>query len=76
MTHSSHSLFLPHILRLKERSGEEIPHVMRVCVEYLEANGLETVGIFRRTPSNYTIQQIKAQLNQGQYTAGYHCLWA
>lgn len=53
------------LFRLKEKSGEEIPHVMRLCVEYLEANGLDTVGIFRRAPSNYTMQQIKLSLNTG-----------
>ena len=57
------SLSLP--LSLKSRSGEDIPLVMRLCIEYMTNNALEVVGIFRRTPSHHNVQEVKKAFNQG-----------
>ena len=52
---------------LRERSGDEksIPVVIRKAVEYLEADGLEVVGIFRRAPNNTKVHAIKRSFDEG-----------
>ena len=53
------------LLRLHEQSGDEIPLVMKKCVEYLTEDGLSVLGIFRRTPSQFLVQEVKKKFNSG-----------
>ena len=50
---------------LKERSGEDIPLVVRQSIDYITQNALRVVGIFRRTPSQYNVQEVKRTFNEG-----------
>lgn len=50
---------------LKERSGEDIPLVVRQSIDYITQNALHVVGIFRRTPSQYNVQEVKRTFNEG-----------
>ncbi|KAF8328209.1 uncharacterized protein EI90DRAFT_3146228 [Cantharellus anzutake] len=43
-----------------------IPRVVRDCVDYVRMNGLESEGIFRRSPSSALLKQIKEAYNRGQ----------
>lgn len=53
--------------------GEEfVPAVLRSCVEYLEGEGLEVMGIFRRAPNNVKCRMIKRQFDFG----GYRWVWS
>jgi len=40
--------------------------VVRSCVEYLEQEGLEVEGIFRRTTGQGAVRQTKIKLNEGE----------
>lgn len=52
---------------LQERNGgDPIPLVVRSCVEYLEQEGLEVEGIFRRTTGQGAVKQTKIKLNEGE----------
>jgi len=52
---------------LQERNGgDPIPMVVRTCVEYLEQEGLEVEGIFRRTTGQGAVKQAKIDLNEGK----------
>jgi len=52
---------------LQERNGgDPIPVVVRSCVEYLEQEGLEVEGIFRRTTGQGSVKLAKSQLNEGK----------
>ncbi|XP_065909987.1 rho GTPase-activating protein 1-like [Dysidea avara] len=52
---------------LQERNGgDPIPLVVRSCVEYLEQEGLEVEGIFRRTTGQGSVRRTKSLLNEGQ----------
>ena len=55
---------------LLERDCGELPLVIRKCTEYLEQEGLEVVGIFRRAPNNVKVRAIKKQLDQGRCGCG------
>ncbi|KAI9140696.1 divergent CRAL/TRIO domain-containing protein [Paraphysoderma sedebokerense] len=47
--------------------GEKgIPSAIRICVEFLEKEGIEVEGIFRRSPSSAELKVVKADLNNGQ----------
>ena len=50
---------------LLERDKGDLPLVIRKCTEYLEKEGLEVTGIFRRAPNNVKVRGIKQQLNEG-----------
>ena len=50
---------------LKEQSGEDIPLVVRQSIDYITQNALCVVGIFRRTPSQYNVQEVKRTFNEG-----------
>lgn len=54
--------------KLRERSGEVdfFPVVIRKCVGYLEKEGLEVMGIFRRAPNNTKCRLIKRQFDSGK----------
>ena len=63
------------LFSLKERSGEDIPLVVRQCIDYITQNALHVVGIFRRTPSQYNVQEVKKTFNEGCcYFLFYHSL--
>lgn len=58
---------------LRGRSKEDIPLVLRSCVEYLTDTSLSVLGIFRRTPSQFNVQTVKRSFNQGtHYIKGYY----
>ena len=42
-----------------------MPLVMSKCIEYLQDNSLSVMGIFRRTPSQFTVQEVKKKFNLG-----------
>ena len=51
---------------LQERNGgDPIPMVVRSCIEYLEKEGLNVEGIFRRTTAQSMVKRAKVQLNEG-----------
>lgn len=52
-----------HDLQMRERG--ELPLVIRKCTEYLEREGLEVVGIFRRAPNNVKVRTIKRKFDLG-----------
>jgi Rho GTPase-activating protein 1 len=47
-----------------ESSG--IPRVVKDCVEYIREKGMETEGLFRRSPSSALLSQVKDAYNRGQ----------
>ena len=51
---------------LEERGCGEVPLVIRKCAEYLEKEGLEVMGIFRRAPNNVKVQAIKKRFDLGE----------
>ncbi|XP_027622556.1 LOW QUALITY PROTEIN: rho GTPase-activating protein 8 [Tupaia chinensis] len=52
---------------LKDKNGGElIPPVLRFTVTYLRQKGLRTEGLFRRSASVQTIQEIQRLYNQGK----------
>ena len=60
-------LSLSSLFRLQQRNGEDIPLVMRTSIEYILECCMSTVGIFRRTPSQNTLQDIKKKFNLGKW---------
>ncbi len=48
------------------RDGVKIPRVVQKCTEYLELNGLEVMGIFRRAPNNVKVHTLKRLVDQGE----------
>lgn len=52
--------------RLMARTGDPIPVVLRVCIGFLEENGMDVLGIFRRTPSNVMVNTIKKRFDSGE----------
>ncbi|KAM9229323.1 rho GTPase-activating protein 8-like [Dugong dugon] len=52
---------------LKDKNkGELIPPVLRLTVTYLREKGLRTEGLFRRSASIQTVQEIQRLYNQGK----------
>ena len=51
---------------LIKRDDVKIPRVVQTCVEYLEANGLDVMGIFRRAPNNVKMHSLKRSIDQGE----------
>ncbi|GAU92275.1 hypothetical protein RvY_04375 [Ramazzottius varieornatus] len=45
--------------------GIDIPAFFRVCVNYIEDNGLDTVGVYRTSGSQSKIQELKQHFNRG-----------
>ncbi|XP_055328392.1 ralA-binding protein 1-like [Paramacrobiotus metropolitanus] len=45
--------------------GLQIPAFFRVCVNYIEDNGLDTIGIYRTSGSQSRIQELKQHFNRG-----------
>ena len=39
---------------------------MRICIEYLSEHAITVLGIFRRTPSQNNVQDVKRRLNAGE----------
>ena len=57
---------------LQERNGgDPIPLVVRSCVEYLEQEGLEVEGIFRRTTGQGSVRRTKSLLNEGEFSVSF-----
>jgi hypothetical protein len=42
-----------------------VPHVIVFCLDYIRANGMETEGIFRRSPSSLQLKQVKKVFDEG-----------
>ena len=69
----SHALSNPNkqygvpLADLVKRDGVEIPRVVEKCVCFLEQNGLEVEGIFRRTPNNVRLHATKKQVDMGEF---------
>ncbi|KAI6657970.1 Rho GTPase-activating protein 1-like [Oopsacas minuta] len=55
-----------HLDVLVNRHKQPIPYIIEDCVRYIESEGLQTVGIFRRGPGQAIIQQVKAKANLGE----------
>ena len=49
----------------KDKSEDSLPLVIKKCTEYIENNGLEVTGIFRRAPNNAKIHAIKRRFDLG-----------
>ncbi|OQV26044.1 putative RalA-binding protein 1-A [Hypsibius exemplaris] len=45
--------------------GIEVPAFFRVCVNYIEDNGLDWVGVYRTSGSQSRIQELKRHFNRG-----------
>ncbi len=52
---------------IKRYGGSEaLPPVIRKCTEFLEKDGLEVMGIFRRAPNNTKVHAIKRRFDMGK----------
>ncbi len=63
---SSTQQFGVSLSTLEERGNGELPLVIRACTEYLEKEGLEVMGIFRRAPNNVKVRAIKKRFDLGE----------
>ncbi|CAG8661628.1 9231_t:CDS:2, partial [Scutellospora calospora] len=61
-----HLMFGVHVEKLMGTEGENgLPRVVRDCVAYLRSEGLETEGVFRRSPSSVLLRQAKEAYDRG-----------
>ncbi|XP_066928959.1 rho GTPase-activating protein 1-like [Clytia hemisphaerica] len=51
---------------LKERTGEDIPEVVRSTVQFIEQNALDVEGIFRRSPHANSVKDVSQKYNHGE----------
>jgi len=42
-----------------------LPLVVKTCVEYLEVNGIEVEGLFRRSPAVTALKDIQTRFDEG-----------
>ncbi|KAJ1651763.1 hypothetical protein IWQ61_007752 [Dispira simplex] len=45
---------------------QDLPRVVQDCLDYIREHGLETEGIFRRSPSSVQLKQTKAAYNRSE----------
>ena len=64
----SHRMFGVALDELMGPDGEfsAVPPVIRDCVAYLRAQGLDKQGLFRRSPSTAILRQLEEAYNRGQ----------
>ena len=59
-------MFCVYVSIKEHNGGDQIPPVVRQCVEFITVNGLEVEGIFRRSASAATLRRVQQQFNDGQ----------
>jgi len=50
---------------LKEKSGEEIPTVIKTCIDFIRENAMDVEGIFRRSAPSVAVTETAMLFNQG-----------
>ncbi|KYR00573.1 RhoGAP domain-containing protein [Tieghemostelium lacteum] len=69
-TNSAHKIFGLPLSVVVEREGRTIPLVIEKTIEYLEAQGLDQEGIFRVSPNQKYLTELKANINSSSNVNG------
>lgn len=54
------------LAKLCEREQRRVPQIVVACCDYLKEQGLETTGIFRVSPTKDSLDDLKAEVDQGR----------
>ena len=63
---SDNRTFKIPLQKLCEREQRRVPQIVVACCNYLKENGLETTGIFRVSPTKDSLDDLKAEIDQGR----------
>lgn len=63
---SDRRTFKVPLQKLCEREQRRVPQLVVACCDYLKEQGLETTGIFRVSPTKDSLDDLKAEIDQGR----------
>ncbi|CAO3668242.1 unnamed protein product [Umbelopsis vinacea] len=68
----SRPVFGVELQQLLDQEGSEVPMILRVCTQTIEAYGLHNQGIYRVSGAASHIRKVKSLIEQGKSTTMFH----